>query len=83
MDWPIGCSLVQCLDYGPCLTQEKQPKSSREADTIVTQLIQGPVTTGLGANLDKQQQGVLIEWSTHDDCLPLKVRQALQTARLP
>lgn len=60
-DWPIGCSLFQCLDYGHRLTQEKQRKYSREADTIVTQLIQGPVTTGLGAKPDKQQQGVLVE----------------------
>lgn len=55
----MGCPLFRYLDYGLRLTQEKQSKFSREADTIVTQLIQGPVTTGLGANPDKQQGGLV------------------------
>lgn len=58
-DLPMGCPLFRYLDYGRRLTQEKQSKFSREADTIVTQLIQGPVTTGLGANPDKQQGGLV------------------------
>lgn len=43
------------------------------------------MTTGLGANPDKQEQGglVSVQYSTHDEYLALGVRQAPKTAAHP